>query len=535
MYFQITNAAVAALATNPALRQTTYKLGTGTGYVPQATDTNIHGTSIYQTALSNGNIINGNVLRYSLLLPKDLILSQAFGEIGLYTDSGMLFALGVMDTPVVKSNSYSMRIDAYLSSVDVNYETWLDLAESSNAFHMGIIQSVDQLPSGANATPNAVIVRQGLLESFRAFSGGAGLWVFDEYATTGTPVTVVSANTQSVTIALSSYVGPSTVDSMAPPIVEFTTGFLFSVCRQLTNISVSNNTVTLVWATPVVQAPIVGDQFIVFLKRPKTISAGNGIAVTTGQNGLVTITNTGGIGTVWRNSIGSPSNTVGNEGDYWLNDATGDVYQKVSGVYTIVANLKGAPGTNGTNGTNGKDGTNGTNGTNGANGTNGNTIISGTGNPSNTVGNNGDFFLAQDTAILWGPKVSGAWPGSGTQLQSPMKSYAVSLYVEGQLTSSEVLLVHCAPVAYTLPVGLSGSFAKSTIAATASTVFVIKKNGSQIGTATFAVGAQSATFSFTTATSFVAGDVLEIDGPATPDSTLANIGFTFVGTLGSNS
>lgn len=535
MYFQITNAAVAALATNPTLRPATCKLGTGTGYVPQASDSDIHGTSIYQTALSEGNIINGNVLRYSLLLPKDLVLAQAFGEVGLYTDSGMLFALGVMDMPVLKGSSYSMRIDAYLSSVDVNYETWLDLAESSNAFHMGIIQSVDQLPSGATATPNAVIVRQGLLESFRAFAGGAGLWVFDEYATTGTPVTVVSANSQAVTVSLSSYVGPSTVDPMAPPIVEFTTGFLYSVCRQVTNISVSNTTVTLAWATPVVHAPAAGDQFVLFLKRPKTIAAGNGISVTTGQNGLVTITNTGGIGTVWRNSIGAPSNGVGNEGDYWLNDTTGDVYQKVSGIYAIVANLKGPQGIPGIQGIQGIQGVKGDQGVAGTNGTNGNTIISGTGVPSNAVGNNGDFFLAQDTAILWGPKVGGAWPGSGTQLQSPMKSYAVSLYVEGQLTSSEVLLVHCAPVAYTLPVGLSGSFAKSTIAATASTVFVIKKNGTQIGTATFAVGAQSATFSFTTATSFLAGDVLEIDGPATPDTTLANIGFTFVGTLGSNS
>lgn len=49
-------------------------------------------------------------------------------------------------------------------------------------------------------------------------------------------------------------------------------------------------------------------------------------------------------GSVWRNGTGVPSNSVGINGDYYLNDANGDVYQKSAGVYTIVANILGPAG-----------------------------------------------------------------------------------------------------------------------------------------------------------------------------------------------
>jgi hypothetical protein len=49
--------------------------------------------------------------------------------------------------------------------------------------------------------------------------------------------------------------------------------------------------------------------------------------------------------------------------------------------------------------------------------------------------------------------------------------------------------------AVTFPPGLAGSVAKSSVAATASTTFTLKKNGASIGTAIFAAGASSATFS----------------------------------------
>lgn len=56
-------------------------------------------------------------------------------------------------------------------------------------------------------------------------------------------------------------------------------------------------------------------------------------------------------------------------------------------------------------------------GTFGTNGTNGNTILNGTGAPSNGLGNNGDYYLNNTPPpCLYGPKAAGAWPGTCVSL-----------------------------------------------------------------------------------------------------------------------
>lgn len=53
----------------------------------------------------------------------------------------------------------------------------------------------------------------------------------------------------------------------------------------------------------------------------------------------------------------------------------------------------------------------------GPNGINGSTIISGSGVPSNAVGVDGDYFLDQSQAYLYGPKVAGVWSGTFVDLR----------------------------------------------------------------------------------------------------------------------
>ncbi|MGT3783795.1 hypothetical protein ACVTE8_14635, partial [Staphylococcus aureus] len=80
---------------------------------------------------------------------------------------------------------------------------------------------------------------------------------------------------------------------------------------------------------------------------------------------------------VWRNGIGAPANTVGNNGDYYLDDGNGNVYAKSAGVYSIVANIagpQGVAGAAGAAGATGPQGPKGDAGIAGAPGANGNTI-----------------------------------------------------------------------------------------------------------------------------------------------------------------
>lgn len=77
--------------------------------------------------------------------------------------------------------------------------------------------------------------------------------------------------------------------------------------------------------------------------------------------------------------------------------------------------------------------------------------------------------------------------------------------------------------------GLSGSYCKSLIAATASSTFSMQKNGLQFGTFNFAIGATTATFTMASDTIFNAGDTLKIVAPGTQDATLADISLNLTG------
>jgi hypothetical protein len=115
---------------------------------------------------------------------------------------------------------------------------------------------------------------------------------------------------------------------------------------------------------------------------------------------------------------------------------------------------------------------------------------------------------------------------------STTQPYDIGLTVTEAPTASEVLMRFVAPRAVAFPANFAGSYANSGTAATASTVFTIAKNGASIGTVTFAASGTSGTWASSggTAQSLAAGDVLTLTGPATPDTTLANIGFSFAGT-----
>jgi hypothetical protein len=93
--------------------------------------------------------------------------------------------------------------------------------------------------------------------------------------------------------------------------------------------------------------------------------------------------------------------------------------------------------------------------------------------------------------------------------------------------STMSMLVMMRTVLYTAT--LAGSYCKSLIAATSSNVFSIKKNGTEFATATFAIGATSATFTMASDTTFNAGDILTVVSPAIPDATLAGISLNITG------
>src|SRR3990167_387518 len=118
-----------------------------------------------------------------------------------------------------------------------------------------------------------------------------------------------------------------------------------------------------------------GSQGLQGLQGIQGEAGAQGIQGLTGDQGLQGIQGeTGAAGTpgsVWREGTGVPSDALGINGDFYLDDATGDVYQKAAGTYSTVANIKGLQGNQGIQGAEGPQGIQGIQGDQGIQGVQG--------------------------------------------------------------------------------------------------------------------------------------------------------------------
>lgn len=118
--------------------------------------------------------------------------------------------------------------------------------------------------------------------------------------------------------------------------------------------------------------------------------------------------------------------------------------------------------------------------------------------------------------------------------QAVALNYLVVFTLTGLLGISEII-PHNVAIGMTLPVGLAGSRFSATAAATASCVMTLVHvsggSNTPVGTLTWAVGATVPTISFTSPVFFAAGDTLLLKTPASPDTTLANIGLSILGQI----
>ena len=98
--------------------------------------------------------------------------------------------------------------------------------------------------------------------------------------------------------------------------------------------------------------------------------------------------------------LGLPGGATGNNNDTYINTGNGIFYKKSTGIWSQIFSMQTGPA-----------GPQGTPGTNGTNGTDGKTILNGTTDPSNlSTGTDGDFYVNTSTLMFFGPKAGGIWP-----------------------------------------------------------------------------------------------------------------------------
>lgn len=106
------------------------------------------------------------------------------------------------------------------------------------------------------------------------------------------------------------------------------------------------------------------------------------------------------------------------------------------------------------------------------------------------------------------------------------------VFFSGKPAASQVCFEMVMTKAVQLPKNLSGSqFATNTAPTTGNYVFTLNKNGSSIGTVTFAVTSGTPTVSFTALVPFAIGDKFQIVGQVSPDANMADIAFSFAATF----
>ncbi len=148
------------------------------------------------------------------------------------------------------------------------------------------------------------------------------------------------------------------------------------------------------------------------LVGPKGDTGDTGATGSTGATGNAGTNGTNGTngsdGRTILSGAGVPNATLGQNGDFYLNVTSTELYGPKSSTATwgSPTSLIGPTGNTGSTGASGSNGTNGTNGF---------TILNGTAAPGTAVGVNGDFYIDTVLHVIYGPKASGTWP-SGVNL-----------------------------------------------------------------------------------------------------------------------
>jgi hypothetical protein len=125
--------------------------------------------------------------------------------------------------------------------------------------------------------------------------------------------------------------------------------------------------------------------------------------------------------------------------------------------------------------------------------------------------------------------------GTGTGTGPTVIPYDIFIPVAGQPLASQVVYQAVFVRSVIFGSNFSGSVALATTAPTSNAVFSITRNGSQVGTLTFA---PSGAYTFSslgfTSVSFSAGDVLGLVSPYPQDATLADLSVTLTSTVTSS-
>jgi hypothetical protein len=248
-----------------------FKLGNGYGYDPTEATANLSGTIVHSGTPVGPIVATSTLLRYSATLDYE-VGPFSYGEIGLFSADGTLVAIAVADELITKdansnaSVGESQRVDLYVAVLGETIAAWADTAESSNAFKLAILQTVDSLPSALAALPNAYLISpiDESQDSFLAYTDREGVWNFDCYSqkSAAESYPVLEASQVSLHISRNEWVNDYAPTYPGKTILQFLTGEHQGICRYVdtATVSVDGTRMVLGLRSSLTVAPNPGDK-----------------------------------------------------------------------------------------------------------------------------------------------------------------------------------------------------------------------------------------------------------------------------------
>lgn len=144
--------------TGPWIRVTEFAVAEhGVDYTPDQTQTALNGTVLFRGPIESVKTNEKNDRIFSCVVP-DTSTPGSIYEIGLYLDTGELFAVGVFPTRYDKSNPFQLRVFCYLRVPQTNASVEFECVEQPI---VPVYLTFASLPPANIMGPNVVIVLDG--------------------------------------------------------------------------------------------------------------------------------------------------------------------------------------------------------------------------------------------------------------------------------------------------------------------------------------------------------------------------------------
>ena len=211
---EITEAGYAAIAAAQAYKRplnvTAFKAGSGYGFKPSPQMVDIQGELVYEGKIRNIELLSANTIKLTVNIPAGVPATgvRNIGEIGLYLETGELFALGVSDILIPKNGAWSLDHDFVISYTRLG--DCINLTVSDTVGLPGATMST--LPDSEESPGNAWVILDGqrngvegqnssspIMAVKYGMGGQSWAWGFQGFGCvfTGTPV-VVAADQSSI-------------------------------------------------------------------------------------------------------------------------------------------------------------------------------------------------------------------------------------------------------------------------------------------------------------------------------------------------